>query len=186
MLALSTISTSSFNQHIRFRRCVKCLFVKQWQNDTNPACNILSTRCPCNITVIKRSLKAKMLILRKLGSRQFPRAHRFLSYRPFCISCKLVKENRKRKKGRDVFPLLSSRQKISVSKYMWKMAVFTSSAFCSRFRMKNSYMRWRQLCLSFSQSVKENGTGKGTQSKSTLGLGLGLRQQQAVISFRWT
>jgi len=51
---------------------------------------------------------------------------------------------------------------MSVSNYMWKMPVFFyigcywSSAFCNRFRMKNSYRQWRNLCSFFSQSVKES------------------------------
>jgi len=45
--------------------------LKQWENDTNQTCNILSTSCRCKRTIIERSVKAKILILRRLGSRQF-------------------------------------------------------------------------------------------------------------------
>jgi len=45
--------------------------LKQWENDTNQTCNILSTSCRCKTTIIERSVKAKVFILKGLGSRQF-------------------------------------------------------------------------------------------------------------------
>ena len=44
--------------------------IKQWENDTNQTCNILSTSCRCKRTITERSVKAKVFILRRLGSRQ--------------------------------------------------------------------------------------------------------------------
>jgi len=55
-----------------FLHCTSSLFfLKQWENDINQTCNILSTSCRCKRTIIERSVKAKILILRRLGSRQF-------------------------------------------------------------------------------------------------------------------
>lgn len=78
-----------------FLHCTSSLFfLKQWENDINQTCNILSTSCRCKRTIIERSVKAKILILRRLGSRQFLLANMTPFHTPFAYLGSWIKSKK--------------------------------------------------------------------------------------------
>lgn len=136
--------------------------IKQWENDTNQTCNILSTSCRCKRTITERSVKAKVFILRRLGSRQLLGAF----YVPFAY---LGSWTKSKKFASEIgagtcftFSALDKKFRFPTTCGKWLGFFFFyigcswSSAFCHRFRVKNSHRQWRKLCSSFSQSLKKS------------------------------
>lgn len=150
-----------------FLHCTSSLlFLKQWDNDTNQTCNILSTSCRCKRTIMERSVKAKMLILRRMGCRQFLRANRTPFYMPFAYRGSWIKSKKfaSERGAGTCFTFSALDKKFRFPTTCGKCLFFFyivcswSSAFCNRFRVKNSHRQWRKICSYFSQSVKGSGS----------------------------
>ena len=136
--------------------------VVQWENDTNQTCNILSTSCRCKRTITERSVKAKVFILRRLGSRQFLGANMTLF---MCLLHILeVEQNQRNLQVKEGQGLVSPSQ-LSTKNFGFQLHVENgcfffyvgcswSSAFCSRFRVKKLPQAMTKTLLYF-QPISE-------------------------------